>query len=294
MIKIRAKNWAMNPRGYSHTREVQHALAAAAGVVKLMVGVSTGAALFVMADALDKVKASQTHRAHCHVRDAVRHVEKERRKWEHGLLYPLGMRWFSVADMDATQRAKYSATMTDREFFDLWLSLGAPMYDKTRPWQTSLTHKYARSMAAHGVVEAEVCGQMMMAASCLVVADRVWQQSITDSETTTGLPRAELERVFGVFAPRGILAAWERLLHAFAPHCDDFDLEPDERRNIELGLEQLESTMVDAREYFAAGRDVSATLTEMFATTADARRFARNFADMGAECERIMAEEKTH
>ena len=120
--------------------EMQHRMAAAASVVKLVCGVGNNVAWLVVLEAYDHAKQhsrfNQSAKGGKRVGWYFRRVMKLYHEYEDHLVETKTNRMFHLADLDEKTRKKYG-DITDRDYYDFWAAIGGPAYHKTHPPSTN-------------------------------------------------------------------------------------------------------------------------------------------------------------
>ena len=226
--------------------EVVQLLPSVSGTVKLVCGVANNAAWMVMLDGYDH--ARRCRRYGFAVKKAFKQAMAEWDSYEHGLLFATHNRMFRVADMVDGSASTYTK-MTDREYYDFWVSTGCSAYEKTRPLITSLWNKHRLALINHGIGEAEHVAWVLTAHATLELAVVQHEKVITDCINDLRIPHAVMREVFGQFSLQRVLEAWRRAMLMLAPELK-VQLTSSEMRNIDLGLIQLaDAWMADETLY---------------------------------------------
>lgn len=254
----------------------------AAAVVKLITGVANNAAWLVTLNALDHARRCPNYR------HQVKHLFMETtaamNRYEKRLLFSEENRMFHLADMSAEVRKKYG-DITDREYYDFWTGMGNAAYQRTMPLLTSLQHKYRKSLEREGVPEADHVAWVMVAMATLDLAVQMYRRAIDECVTGYELPRRMVEQVFGQFSLAEVADRWRKALIALCPGTDQIKPSGTDRRNIELGLEQLCEAWADPSTLYGSTMDTVAEYQEIFRTKGEQRKSFREIAEVKQETE---------
>ena len=221
----------------NHTQDRQqlvNAMAKAAGVVKLICGVANNVAWLVTLDAYDHAKQCKRYRHE--VKKAFKQAIAEWHAYENRLVHARVNRMFHVADLAEVSRKQYG-DITDRQYYDFWASAGGPAYTKTKPLITSLVNKQRLSLEHHGVKDAEHIAWLLTASASMDIAHYLLEQTMKNVANDHHIPHNIVKEVFEQFSVAPQRKAWGRAVLLLEPM--KYTLEPIERRNIQMGLDQL-------------------------------------------------------
>jgi hypothetical protein len=90
------------------------------------------------------------------------------------------------------------------------------------------------------VRNADSVAWVMTAETGLEIAAKVWRHGVEECAKEYGLPPKLMRQVFTPFDISPVQELWKKGLYTLAPEIDEYDLESTERRNIDMGLRQLE------------------------------------------------------
>lgn len=251
-----------------------------ASMVKLYCGVANNAAWMVALEAFDHVKKHRNYRFN--VKRLYRRCFDEFRQYEHRLLHAQENRLFHVADMDEKTRKRYG-NISDREYYDFWVSIGDICYQRTHPLVTSLWNKYRLSLLHHAVPEAAVLAWSMTAHACLMIASDVCECVTEAAISGTWLTKSEAWRVFGQLSLSRVAQAWNVALQATDPSVDEYKLESTEFKNIVMGLNQLRESWLSAEMLYGCTRASAEEYGEVFRTMGEQRKAMRELMELEEE-----------
>lgn len=242
--------------------ELTRKMAKAAGEVKLICGVANNAAWLVVLDGYDQARRCQRYRQE--VKRAFKAAIEAYHDYERRLVYATKNRMFHVADLSEKTRKIYG-DITDRQYYDFWASVGGPAYQKTRPLITSLWNKHRLSLMNHHVKDADKVAWVITAQAALELAEQLYEKAIRECVDGYGLPERIVRDVFGQFSLKPVSERWRRALLMLAPDTK-FELEPTEKRNIEMGLTQLCEAWLDPTLLYNSTMESVEDYDEVFRT----------------------------
>lgn len=256
--------------------QLRRKVGAAAGQVKLVCGVGNNAAWAVCMEAMDHLKQHPRfrHAIKLRFRDAMEAFKR----YESALIYPgQGVRFFDIDDMSPTVRKKFG-DISDRDYYELWAGIGCSTYKETRPMVTSLQNKFRLSLLKHGVAQPDIIGWAMTAETCLALAAVMYCGVMADIEGQMPTYVATLRDVFSPFSLEHIHSLWQRALIALCPEADGYALEDGERRNIELGVEQLQEAWNNVDCIYESTAKAVTQFDDIFRTPGEMKKALREIA----------------
>ena len=259
--------------------EITRRMSAASSVVKLVCGVGNNAAWLVMLDAMDHARSCARFRGPA--KKEFNRCVQLFHEYEGALVYARVNRFFHVPDMADHVRKKYGQ-ITDREYYDFWASTGAAAYQATRPMVTSLVNKYRLSLISHGVRDAAHVAWVMAAMAALELSVRMYDSAIREIIKGYSLPENIVRKVFGQFSLKHIAKKWGDAMVALSPDSD-YPLQDSEKRNIELGLDQLFEAWMSLDTMYDSVSDTVEDYGEVFRTKGEQKKAMREIADIKAD-----------
>lgn len=215
--------------------ELFSALCEAAGYMKAACGVGNNAAHMVMLEALDHIRLCKAYRQE--VKRSFKQAIEEWHVYERRLWGEQHFQMFCVADMPEKMRRKYG-DITDREYYDYWSATGCAAYEQTRPLLTCLQNKYRKSMERHDYDrDTAHLAWGMTAMTALVLAGALYDDTLNACVRDFRIPKEVMQMVFGQLSPHPIRSKWQRSMSLLIK--DNYELFPDEQRDIDLGVQQL-------------------------------------------------------
>ena len=267
--------------------ELTRKMARAAGVMKLICGVANNAAWLVVLDGYDQARLCQRYRHE--VKRAFKLAIEAWHDYERRLVHATENRMFHLADMDEKARKTYG-DITDRQYYDFWASVGGPAYQKTRPLITSLWNKHRLSLLNHHVKDADKVAWVITAQATLELAEQLYEKAIRECINGYGLPEWMVRGVFGQFSLKTVSERWRRALMMLAPETE-FELEPTEKRNIEMGLTQLCEAWLDPSLLYNSTMESVEDYDEIFRTHGYQKKAMREIAEVRDETMEELAAE---
>lgn len=257
------------------------ALNQAAALVKTTVGVGNNAAWMACLDAFDRIRQ---HPAYRHkVKAAYKKCFDALKAYERELVHARTNRYFHLDDMTPETRKIYG-DITDRDYYDFWAAFGYQAYSDNYPFYTCLVNKLRLAYLGHGDPHPDILAWSTAAGLCLDMAGEIYQSCIrkcSESEEWKhiGIPRSGWEYVFRTFDISHVARLWTEA-HRLLSGKHEFDLEPTEKRNIEIGYQQLMEKWLDADTLFGSRIKTCEDYSEVFRTNGEMKKAQREFAEI--------------
>lgn len=249
-------------------------VANAAALVKLMCGVANNAAWLITLRAFGHAKQCKGYRQN--VKQAFNAAIKQWHDYEYRLVYARTNRMFHVADMNEEHRRRYG-DISDRQYYDFWASIGGSAYQQTQPFITSLWNKYRLSLLSHKVPDAEHVAWVLTASAALQLATSLHRRAINQCVTDMDVPECVAGSIFAQFSVKKVLDAWNRAMLLLSPNSE-YPLDGIEKRNIEMGIEQLCDAWTSPTLMYQSTMDSVNDYDEVFATQGFKRKALQNLA----------------
>ena len=265
--------------------QLDHQLSGAASMVKLACGVGNNAAYAVMLTAHDHIKMHPNYRHE--VKRLYRQAFTMFRQREGQLLHRTTNRFFHVADMTPEVRKKYG-NITDAQYFEFWQGLGALAYREGQPLITSLHNKYRLSLLGHGIALPDIVAWPMTAQACLELACTLYNAAVRSCAEEYHLPIGPLRDLFAPFSLRPVADVWNKALTLTDPKADTYDLNEGEKRNIQLGLEQLEELWANPKFLYNSAFTATEDFEDIFRTKGENKKALREIGEIMQETEERM------
>lgn len=259
--------------------EIARRMSKAARVVKLICGVANNAAWLVVLDGYDQARRCQRYRHE--VKRAFKLAIEAWHEYERRLIHATENRMFHLADMDENVRKTYG-DITDRQYYEFWASIGGPAYQKTRPLITSLWNKHRLSLLNHHVKDADKVAWVITAQAALELAEQLYEKAIRECVDGYKLPERMVRGVFCQFSLKNVSERWRRALLLLSPDTE-FELEPTEKRNIEMGLTQLCEAWLDPTLLYNSTMESVEDYDEVFRTRGYQKKALRKIAEVRDE-----------
>lgn len=261
-----------------------------ASTMKLSCGVGNNAAWLVCLEANDHLKRCSLYRRSTkggyRIGSGFKKALKMYKAYERNLIYTSESRLFHVADMPAATRKIYG-DITDRDYYDMWSSIGCRVYSDTKPYITSLWNKYRKILEAHGNKEPEAVAWAFTALACLKLACNIYDATLKSCAEETNISKKLLSKIFSQLSLREIAKVWESATDELAPEFVGKQLDEIEEKNLNFGLEQLLEAWTDPHSIFSATKTNIADFSEVFRTDGEMKKAIKG-AD---EIEKIVEKE---
>lgn len=169
------------------------------------------------------------------------------REYEAELVWGGKNRFFSVEDMPPETRRLYKEDMSNREYYDFWVSMGGAAYTRSRAFVTSLQNKYRLSLVHGGMdpEEAVFASWGLCALSCLDLAVVSYRGNIRLGAEEYRLLPQMLAACFGKFSLEKVFLLWKEAVEAAFPGILSSEVPKSDERNIELGKSQLAAAWLE-------------------------------------------------
>jgi hypothetical protein len=201
------------------------------GWIKQITGVSNNAAYYVLMNGIDAAKrlpAWKNYKFRGCINGALMEWKKYEATLQRSDFFDLKMIQKSVRD---------KIVCSNKGYYDFWFGLGGETYENTKNFVSSLAHKYKLSLDRHGVENADDISLIMCAVACLRVAERCWEDGCIAVATLIGCHISNCKLGFKPLRlPCSIGDKLELALKFVVP---DYDLNPSEDRNIQLGIDEV-------------------------------------------------------
>jgi hypothetical protein len=109
---------------------------------------------------------------------------------------------------------------------------------------------------------------------------KVKGKSVEECAKEYGLPPKLMRQVFTPFDISPVQELWKKALYTLAPEIDEYDLESTERRNIDMGLRQLEEAWVHPETIYASATEAVKEYDEVFRTPGEQKKAARELGEI--------------
>lgn len=272
MGNIQVVHSAYAERDYA---KVEKRLGDFSGVLKLYIGACNNATFLVMMNALDAMKKHPIWRQRFHkAKGMFMKALKEWKAYEYQLLHAKDNRMFHLADYAPEVRKKYG-DISDQEYYDYWCSIGSFAYDYSKDMLNSLKYKYQKALDASKVEGAEYLAEAMLAMTCLNCCETMLEVHLENGVEHVGIQRPILDRFFGDFSLKKVRDVWYQALKLTIPQLIDKDFDPDNERNIQIGIRQLAERWADEKMLYHAINDATEDYQEVFRTEGEWKKALR-------------------
>lgn len=259
------------------------------GVFKLYCAVGNNAAWMACLDAHDRIKQHRNYRHR--VKQLFQRTLEDFHAYERTLLHSSRNRMFHVADLEPAARKKYG-DISDREYYDMWVGVGCTVYQKTRPLITSLWNKYRLSLIAHGIAQPDIVAWAITGQACLELACTIFESATDVACNQHGVPHSVSNEVFGAFNLRKVADAWRMARIALDPVADSYEVEGMEKRNIDLGMDQLQDAWMNPRIVNGSTAETITDYEDIFRTKGEMKKVLKYIAEVDQNAKEQEEEER--
>ncbi len=261
--------------------EIAQAFAQASALVKTTVGVGNNAAWMACLDAFDHIRRHPAYRHN--VKVAYKKCFDALKAYERALVHARSNRFFHLDDMTPATRKIYG-DITDRDYYDFWAAFGYQAYSDNYPFYTCLVNKLRLAYLGHGEQYPDILAWSTAAGLRLDMAGEIYSSALrrcADAEEWKhiGIPSKGWEAVFSSFDISHVARLWTEA-HRLLSGRDEFQLDPTEKRNIEIGYQQLMEKWLDEDTLFGSRIKVAEDYAEVFRTNGEMKKAQREFAEM--------------
>lgn len=252
--------------------ELTNRVAKVAGLVKTMTGIGNNAAWQACIDANEQLKKHKRYRHS--VKQGFTDTLKAFQSYERRLVYAEANRLFSVSDLTPEYRKRYG-NISDREYYDYWAATGTTAYYQKRQWMTNLWNKFRLSLIGHNVPDPGTVAWGMAADACLKLAVCIYENAVKVGVEDYGIPRQLLDAIFGDLRISEIEKRWDRALMMLEPFTSTYELNEQEQRNIQLGLDQLQEEWTSCATLREALSETTESYADVFRTKGEMKKALR-------------------
>lgn len=258
------------------------AVAAAAGMVKLVVGVGNNAALAACREAYDHIRLHPRYRVRVKggstVRGGFERFFGIVRKYELQLRHTSTCRMFHVADMGEATRRYYGENFTDADYYDMWCGMGQEAYEQTRDFLTVIVNKLRLAFLRCGAPSPEILGWAVAAQLALDMAVTIYGVSLDNAaRDLPALSRQQYAKIFKDFDLSVAARFWEGCVRDLDPATYTF--EEIEQRNIAMSYEQLMRMWLDEEVLFGSRIKTFEGFADVFRTKGTLKKVVRMCAE---------------
>lgn len=263
----------------------------AMGVMKQVAGIGNNAAWLVCLEAWDHIQKHPACRGKAKqwFKLALQHFKDT----EAQLVNAQKNRLFHVDDMPAEVRKRYG-DITDREYYEMWTGIGAAAYMRTRPMVTSLANKFRLEMEASGDKHPVELGWAFTAWSALNLACSIVRREIEvivhemfgplivndSTQREHRRVRNDVSVISSQLQLDHVRNAWLQGIEELYPNARAFLATLPSKRNIVLGLDQLEASWIDADTMIDSMQDVCQQFDDMWRTRGEMKKAMREIEEL--------------
>lgn len=257
--------------------EMADAVGRSSAHIKTMCGIGNNAAWTCCLEALDHLRRHPNYKHR--VKQGFKAAMEAFMAYERRLVYATNNRLFHIDDLMPEHRKRYG-NISDREYYDYWCATGATAYARERAWAVNLWNKYRLSLIRHKVPHEEDVAWGMAACTCLRLAQCIYENSVMVCEREHGVPAVLLEDIFGSLSLKPVAERWDKALMALEPFTETYDLDDDERKNIQFGLDQMMEKWTDTNTMAGALAESTEAYDEVFRTKGEQKKALRQIAEL--------------
>lgn len=266
-------------------------------LMRTVMGIANNAAWMACLDAFDQIKK------HPHYRMSVKGGTTPRRQfkrcfdllkaYERGLKFPVGQRFFHVADLTPKARKAYGPDFSDNDYYDLWAASGFIAYDTTKPFYTSLVNKIRLGFLNHGDPNPDIMGWAVAAQCALDIAARLWESGVSNCQAMQRefpnigftIKEKQWRQLYKPFYIGPVADFWEKCVDDLNPARYQFT--ETELSNIMAGYTQLEEKWMSEDAVYGSRIKAAEDYAELFRTDGEMKKRIKHYAEM----RELMAEE---
>lgn len=251
-------------------------VAKASGTIKTMCGIANNAAWACCLEVMDKLKGHPNFRHR--VKKGFMGAMEEFNVYERNLVYAQHNRLFHLADLTPEYRKRYG-NITDREYYEYWCGTGATAYAQNKGWINNLWNKYRLSLIRHKIPNEDATAWAMTAMAALRLAECIYRNNIDVCVQDYAIPKALLEEIFGGLNMKNVADRWDAALSLLEPKTEGYELDEDEVKNIQFGLDQLMEKWTDISTLCDALTETTQAYSEVFRTKGEQKKALRKIAE---------------
>ena len=232
-----------NPKGYTDVSQIEEQIVTTTSAVKIIMSVAHAMVLFTMLDTLDKIKSAKWYDKN---KRLFKIAKKVMDNYDKGLLHATTNRFFCVKDMSEQLRATYNDNLTDRQYFEYWLDMGASYYDKIKPFILLMQNKYRLVLHDMGITDENATSWAITTEFALEEAEAMYKDGVLKAMSEKiGVPEKILDCIYSSFRFDDIHKAWQRAIKSSIPELQEIADNAMKSRNVLLGINDFHSHVAD-------------------------------------------------
>lgn len=246
--------------------KIEKSLGDFSGILKLYMGACNNATFLVLGNAIDAMKKHPIWKQKFHkAKGKYLQAMKEWKRYEYQLLHAKQNRMFHLADYTEEVRKKYG-DITDQEYYDYWCTIGSFAYEHSLDMLNSLKYKYKKALDTKGIEGSEYLAEAMLCMICLNCCLTMLNIHLEKASEDLNIMRPILDVFFGDLSLARVSDTWYQALKLTIPELIDTEFDPDNERNIQIGIRQLAERWADEKMLYHAVNDATEDYQEVFRT----------------------------
>lgn len=260
-------------------------------MVKMTTGIGNNAAWMACLDAWDKIKE------HPNIKRCVKgggnpynefkHCFRMFHDYELALIYNDNQPFFKVSEMSEEARKTFGK-ISDRQYYELWAASGFYAYGKTKDFFTSLVKKFRLAYAKYGAKEPEILAWADAACQLLNLANSIYDAAIDACfKSYPSVRRSKFDEIYHDFSIKPINERWFCAMKDLDP-VTDTTFDSTERRNIQLGIEQIRELWMNGDMLWGARIETAQDYAELFRTNGEMKKAVSWFKERKEEIKKFL------
>lgn len=257
--------------------ELNGAVSAASGLMKMMTGIGNNSAWAACLDALDHIRKHPNFKQQ--TKQAYKAVLAEFQAYERNLLFARNNRLFHLDDMMDCSRKRYG-DISDKEYFEYWAATGATVYSNKREWFTNVWNKFRIYLIAHNVKHPDIIAWTLAGGLTLRLATDIYEQSCNVCCKQYGLPRCIIDRIFSGLSLERVSKAWDKASILLEPYVANPQYTETDKKNIQYGIDQLQEQWTSPKNIFGGISDATEAFDEIFRTKGEKKKALKGLSQL--------------
>ena len=251
-----------------------------AGLVKLICGVCNNAAHLLALDAMDEIRrypgAKKRTKGGYSIWYEFKRVLFAFNKYERKLLYAEENRFFHLADMAPETRKRYG-DISDRDYFEMWETMGGYIYTQRKDFATCLQNKWRLYLERKGIKGADVKAWALTALNGFGIASVGYNTAMDQAHEQLPLLKSSvLQSIFGSFSISHLGQMWMSAMDSLdheALMLGQEALDPNfGNKNIKVSVEQLQDVWLGEKSISDAMRRAINGYSDVFRTQGEMKK----------------------
>ena len=269
--------------------KLEDSVSRSSGFFKIVCGIGNNAAWMFVLEAWDHLRGLDLHRRVSggnSLGGEFRRVFKAFERYERGLIYADRNRFFRLSDLSPEQRKRWGV-ISDRDYYDMWSSIGAKVYTDQRLFATCLVNKYRLLYERNEVSGALSKAWGVSALHGLFFAVESYRSALrTVTSNVPGLDRSAIERIFRGFSLESIARMWFQCLRDLDSSALMLGLDGVSDKNIGQSIEQLQESWFSASSFRSGLSGTLEGYADLFRTPGEMKKALRAADSFSSELEK--------